>query len=280
MKIHLAAIDLDGTLLNSAKQVTGATAAILRDARKTHGLRVVLASARPPRSTLPFYRQLDLDTPMINYNGALVYDPPSRNVLLHRPLPLEVARALAASARKHYPPVLVSAEILDRWFTDRVDAAYQTETARGYQPDVVGPLDAWLDRPVTKLLFLGEPPGLMKIVAAFRKEFAHQISMVQTESFLLQIMHATVSKEQALRVVAAEMGLDRGEVMAIGDNANDVGMLQWAGVGVAMSNAAPEAIAAADYVTDHHDADGAAKAIHEIIVKGIKVIKRRRQSGG
>ncbi len=275
MKIHLVAIDLDGTLLNSAKQVTGATAAILRDARKTHGLRVVLASARPPRSALPFYRQLDLDTPMINYNGALVYDPPSQSVLLHRPLPLEVARALVSSARRQEPAVLVSAEILDRWFTDRVDESYQTETARLHAPDVVAPLDSWLDRPVTKLLLLGDPRGLKKIVAAFHKEFTHQISMVQTEPFLLQIMHATVSKEQALRVVAAELGLDRREVMAIGDNANDVGMLKWAGIGVAMSNSAPEALRAADYVADHHDADGAAKAIHEIIVKGLKVAKKR-----
>ena len=276
MKIHLVAIDLDGTLLNSAKKVTDATAAILWGARKTHGLRVVLASARPPRSTLPFYRQLGLDTPMINYNGALVYDPPSQSVLLHRPLPLEVARALVASARRHDPSVLVSAEILDRWFTDRVDAAYQTETARHHDPDVVGPLDSWLDRPVTKLLLLGEPPGLNKIVTAFRKEFTHQIAMVQTEAFLLQVMHATVSKEQALRVVAAEMGLDRREVMAIGDNANDVGMLKWAGIGVAMSNAAPEVLRVADYVAQHNDADGAAKAIHEIIVKGLKVGKKQR----
>ena len=275
MKIHLVAVDLDGTLLNSAKVVTEETAAILRDARVTHGLRVVLASARPPRSTLPFYRQLDLDTPMISYNGALVYDPSSQSVLLHRPLPLDVARAVVASARRHDAGVLVSAEILDRWFTDRVDESYQTETARLHEPDVVGPLDSWLDRPVTKLLLLGEPLGLKKIVAAFRNEFTHQIAMVQTEPFLLQIMHATVSKEQALRVVAAEMGLDRREVMAIGDNANDVGMLKWAGVGVAMSNAAPDALCAADYVAQHNDADGAAKAIHEIIVKGLKVAKKR-----
>lgn len=274
MKIHLVAIDLDGTLLNSAKQVSETTAAILRDARRTHGLKVVLASARPPRSTLPFYRQLDLDTPMISYNGALVYEPSSQTVLLHRPIPLDVSRALVVAARKHYPPVLVSAEILDRWFTDRVDPAYLTETARSHEPDLIGPMDAWLDRPVTKMLFLGQPVGLMKIVAALRHEFTHQVAMVQTEEFLLQVMHATVSKEQALRTVAAEMGVDRAEVMAIGDNDNDVGMLRWAGVGVALSNASPAAMRAADYVAPTNDADGVARAVHEIIVKGLKVRKR------
>jgi hypothetical protein len=100
------------------------------------------------------------------------------------------------------------------------------------------------------------------------------VSVVQTEGFLLQIMHATVSKEQALRVVAAELGVAREKVMAIGDNANDVGMIKWAGVGVAMSNAAPDALAAADYVTDHHDADGAAKAVRQIVVRGLKVAKK------
>lgn len=274
MKIHLVAIDLDGTLLNSAKQVTETTAAILREVRKTHGVKVVLASARPPRSTLPFYRQLALDTPMVNYNGALVYDPPSQTVLLHRPIPLDVSRALVEVARRHYPAVLVSAEILDRWFTDRIDEAYLTETARTHAPDVVAPTDAWLDRPVTKLLFLGQPEGLAKVIAAFRREFTHQVAMVQTEEFLLQIMHATVSKEQALRTVAAEMGIDRREVMAIGDHDNDVGMLRWAGVGVALSNGSPAALRAADFVAPTNDADGAAHAIHEIIVKGLKVSKK------
>jgi hypothetical protein len=59
--------------------------------------------------------------------------------------------------------------------------------------------------------------------------------------------------------------------MAIGDNANDVAMLRWAGIAVAMSNAAPQALAVADYVTDDHNADGAANAIHNIIVRGLKV---------
>ena len=132
---------------------------------------MVLASA-PPRSVLPFYRQLDLDTPMINYNGALVYDPPSRNVLLHRPIPLATARSLVMLARLKYPAVLVSAEILDRWFTDRFDPSYQTETAKPQDPDVIGPVDSWLDAPVTKLLLLGQPQGLMKVVMAIRKHCA------------------------------------------------------------------------------------------------------------
>ena len=274
MPIHLIAIDLDGTLLNSSKRITAATEAILRDARRTKGVRIVLASARPPRTIMPFYRQLDLDTPTINYNGALVYDPPSKRVLMHRPIAMRTARRILKLARELYPQAIISAEILDRWCTDRVSEQYLTATALTHKPDVVAPIDQWLTEPVTKLLILGLDDRLGEIAAAIQKDFPYQVSMVQTEGHLLQIMHATVSKAQALRVVAGELGIGREEVMAIGDNANDVAMLRWAGIGVAMANAAPSAVAAADYVTDHQDADGAAKAIRRLIVRGLPLKKR------
>ncbi|MFB3892246.1 MAG: Cof-type HAD-IIB family hydrolase [Phycisphaerae bacterium] len=267
MKIHLLAIDLDGTLLNTAKRITQPTAAAIAAARKA-GVRVVLASARPPRTVLPYYAQLELDAPMINYNGALVFDPPSSRVLMHRPVPAKVARGIAVLAREQYADVLVSAEILDRWYTDRVDSAYLTETARLYKPDLIAPMDRWLSEAVTKLLLLGEPARLAELIGPIHKHFTHQVSVVQTEEFLLQIMHATVSKLQALRVVAAELGVTREQVMAIGDNANDVGMLSWAGTSAAMANATREALAAADFITDHNDADGVAEAIQKAIFDG------------
>ena len=274
-KIRLVAIDLDGTLLNSSKGVTEATAAVLRDAQRMVGLRIVLASARPPRSVMPFYSLLDLDTPMINYNGALVYDPTDKRVVMHRPIPCDTARQIVAIAREAYPDVLVSAEVMDQWFTDRLSQTYLTQTAMTHKPDLVAPIDQWLNQPITKLLLLGEQQGIKMLSELLSRRFLHQVAMVQTEMTLLQIMHATVSKAAALKTVAAELGLEREQVMAIGDNANDVGMLLWAGIGVAMANAAPEVIAAADYVTDHHDADGVAKAIREIVVKGSSAKKRK-----
>lgn len=273
MKISLVAIDLDGTLLNSAKQITKTTAAILRAARQSHGVRIVLATARAPRNVMPFYMLLDLDTPMINYNGALVYDPPSRQVVMHRPIPFETAQRIITTARHMYPEVHVSAEVLDRWYTDRVSEAFLNSSTPAYQPDLIAPIDQWLTKPVTKLLLLGVPDRLNALEEILAMDFTHQITMVHGEPELIQIMHATVSKVQALRVVAAEMKVKREQIMAIGDNANDAGMLKWAGVGVAMANAAPKALDAADLVTDHHDADGAAKAVRRVILRGIDAKK-------
>lgn len=276
MRIHLVAIDIDGTLLNSAKQVTDTTAAMLQVARQEAGVRIVLATARPPRSVMSIYSQLGLDTPLINYNGALVYEPLAKRVLMHKPIGCKASRQIIDLARSVYPEVVVSAEILDQWYTDRFDPSLVTETGRRFRPNVVAPLDQWLTQAVTKLLLLGEPEKLEKVADVVTAKFRRQVTIVQTEWHLLQITHATVSKAQALRVVAGQVGVTSEQVMAIGDNANDVGMLKWAGIGVAMGNAPPVVRAAADYVTDHHDADGAAKAIHEIIIKGID---RRKQAG-
>jgi Cof subfamily protein (haloacid dehalogenase superfamily) len=267
--IHLVAIDLDGTLLNSAKQVTETSAAVLRRVREEGSVHVVLASARPPRTVRPFYDQLALETPMICYNGALVTDPPSGRVILHRPIPRAIARGIIALARRQYSEVLVSAEVLDRWYTDRLDPAYATETAKLVGPDLIAPVDAWPAAAVTKLLLLGEPARLEGLAGAIRRRYLRQVTITKTEEHILQIGHATVSKAKALRAVAGELGVARHQVMAIGDNDNDVEMLAWAEIAVAMGNATPAVLAVADYVTDHHDADGAARAIHRLIVEGL-----------
>ncbi len=268
-KIRLVAIDLDGTLLNSAKQITKTTSAIIEAVRKRVGAHIVLATARPPRSVMPYYSLLKLDTPMINYNGALVFDPTNEKIILHKPLPYELAKGIIYLARKKYPDVLVSAEILDCWFTDRIDKRFLTETARQYKPDVIAPIKNWLKGDVTKLMFLGDESIMLRLAHAILIKFPCRVSIVQTEGFLLQIMRISASKAKALKTIAERLEIPRQQVMAIGDNANDVGMLKWAGVGVAMDNAAVEAKKAADFITDHHDADGAAKAIEKLILKGL-----------
>jgi 5-amino-6-(5-phospho-D-ribitylamino)uracil phosphatase len=266
MKIRLVAIDLDGTLLNSAKEITATTATIIRAAREVAHVKVVLATARPPRTVLPFYSLLGLDTPMINYNGALVHEPHTGRIVLHRPMEAKIAREVAAMGREMFPDILVSAEVLDNWYTDRVEDGWRSETQRLSESYTVAPLGQWMNQPITRLHLLGRRQWLTDIRHAIAARMPRQIAIAWSESSMLQIMNPTAGKRAALRTVAAEMGLDASEVMAIGDNANDAGMLQWAGIGVAMANASPKARSVADYVTDANDADGAAKAIAKLIV--------------
>jgi hypothetical protein len=271
MKIRLIAIDLDGTLLNSRKEISQAALDVIRQVRHEKSVGVVITTARPPRSTLPFYKQLSLRGPMINYNGALVWMPTNGKVLLHQPIPYNIARGIIRWSRERYPSIIVSAEIGDKWYTDAfdpADKAYFTETSRTHKPDVIGPFDDWLNQPVTKLLLLGRPNWLVAVRQAIKEDLPDEVTSVQTEDYLLQIMHSSVSKMAALAKVAAELRVPREEVMAIGDNANDAGMIQWAGVGVAMANGHVTCLQVADHVTDHHDDEGVANVIRHIVLEG------------
>jgi Cof subfamily protein (haloacid dehalogenase superfamily) len=234
--IKLVAVDLDGTLLNDSKQVSEQTACALR-CLPARGVKVVIASARPPRSVRHIYSLLGLDTWQINYNGALIWDEPTKTPIFHRPLGQGVAYRIINDARDLFEEVLVTCEILDKWYTDRFDQTHTTETGRLFKPDVIAPLESLCNGQVTKLLLLGDSPVVSRLESAIADAYMDEVSVVRTDENLIQIMDKRVSKATALQIVARQYGVRMREVMAIGDAPNDVGMLQSAGVAVAMDNA-------------------------------------------
>src|SRR5436309_15403150 len=123
--IRLVAVDLDGTLLNDSKQISERTIDALK-CLPQRGVKVVIASARPPRSVRPIYRELGLDTWQINYNGALIWDEPSQQPVFHRPMHPRLVRMMIERCRDMFEEVLVSCEVLDKWFTDRDEHTYTT----------------------------------------------------------------------------------------------------------------------------------------------------------
>ncbi|HEY7086591.1 MAG TPA: Cof-type HAD-IIB family hydrolase, partial [Tepidisphaeraceae bacterium] len=235
LPIKLIAIDLDGTLLTSDKKIGEQTVQALRCLPE--GVRVVIASARPPRSVRQVYQVLGLSTWQINYNGALIWDEISKQPVFHRPMAGDLARQMIELARDMYDEVLVSCEIMDRWHTDRFDQSFTTETGRLFSPDVVAPCDTFIHQPVTKLMLLGSPAMLARLEMPLRQKFGREVTILQTDRDLLQIMDKRVSKAVALQKVAANYGVPLQQVMAIGDAPNDVGMLQLSGIAVAMDNA-------------------------------------------
>jgi Cof subfamily protein (haloacid dehalogenase superfamily) len=259
--IGLVAVDLDGTLLTDKKQVARRTIRALASL-PGRGVKVVIASARPPRSVRHVYELLGLDTWQINYNGALVWDPANLRVVHHSPLPAAVVWAIVEQARAAFPGVLVSCEILDKWYTDRADQTYTTETGRLFRPDLVAPLAAFLDQPVTKLMFLGPAAMMDALRLAFLAHFP-QVAVVRADPDLIQVTDAGVSKAAALRQVAAAYGVPMERVMAIGDALNDVEMLQSAGVAVAVENAHPAVKAVAHWVAPSNNRHG----VHVALVR-------------
>ena len=267
MNIKLAAIDLDGTLLDEDRSISQrCLAAIARASRA--GVHVVLATARPPRSVRDYHRCCGLRTLTINYNGAMIYDPAREKVIAHEPIAQSLALKVITFARAKMPQVLVSVEIVDQWMTDRLDESFQTEVARAFVPDQIGPLELIITEPVTKLMLLGELESLLVLQQQLSLHFHGQLTIMRADRQLIQIMAPGVSKGAALARVARHYGVAREQVLAIGDAANDLQMLKWAGVAVAVDNADPIIKDAADHVVASNNCDGVAEALERFVLDG------------
>ena len=259
--IKLLAIDLDGTLLDSSKKISKKTLAALKCLPKD--VRIIIASARPPRSVRSFYQSLGLDTWQINYNGALIWDEPANRAVYHRPMPGQLARQIIDSAREIFKEILISCEIMDRLHTDRLDNSFTTETSKLFEPDVIAPHETFCNQPVTKVLLLGDPKKLDQLKPIIQKKFGQKIAIVQTDNHLLEIVNKNVSKAAALKIVAKHYNIALNQILAIGDASNDISMLQMSGIAVAMDNAHESVKKVADWIAPSNNDHG----VHAALVK-------------
>lgn len=266
MAIRLLALDLDGTLLDSEFRIRPHTRAVL-DQALAAGVRICIASGRMYCSAAVYAAELNLDDmPLVAYNGAMVGHYPSGRTLAHYPLDLDLARQLLqyCAARGYYAHVYLD----DRLFVEQVDAK-----ARDYcriadvEAYPVGRLLDFLDRAPTKLLIYEDARQIPAIAADIRQQFGEDINLTTSFPFMLEALHPQASKGQALAEVMARLGLDRSEVMAVGDAPNDLSMLQTAGVAVAMGHGHPSLKQVADYVTAGGASDGVAEAVEALVLR-------------
>ncbi len=260
--IRLVAIDLDGTLLNDSKQVSEKTIKAI-SCLPARGIKVIIATARPPRSVRHIYQQLQLDCFQVNYNGALIWDETRKEAVFHRPIAGMLVREMIAHARSLYADLLVSCEVMDRWFTDRHDPQYTTETGRMFKPDVICSADEFCQHAITKLMFLGHPELMSAVEPFISGPYGDRVTTVRADADLIQVMDRRVSKAVALMKIAEFHGIPMEQVMAIGDAPNDVGMLQVAGVAVAMDNAHERVKQVAHWVAPSNNDHG----VHAALVR-------------
>lgn len=271
MPIRLLAMSVDQTLLRSDGSIAQGVIQACRNAER-NGCAIVLATARPPRGLKSILQALDITGPTINYNGAVIWNPLDNRAQYHEPLPPELARAIVDDARRIEPNVLVALDVLDRWHVDphdpRIDTRFAAQASGLFEPDDIGRMNDHLASPVTKLNLMGEPAQLQPVLGLLREKYwrTRQAALVLTDPHVIQITHPLVDKGIALQRIANRMNLNRDEVMAIGDGANDLGMLEWAGFSVAMGNAIITAKELADAVVPTNDDLGVARAIQRYVL--------------
>ena len=243
----LAAVDLDDTLLGPDKAIGPENAAAIA-ALRAHGVHVTLASGRRHENMVRFHRRLGLRGPIVSCNGALVRDAETDTVLRERLMPPDLAAEVVDAGDRR--GVTQNYYHTDGGLYVREQTGwtelYQTRTdslvtVHGDLHDFAG------SRPL-KIIWIDTADTIAALYAEYAPRYKGRLYVTTTDPEYLEFMADGVSKAEGVAAVAAKMGIDAAEVIAFGDGNNDVPMLEWAGVGVAMDHARPAARAAANVV--------------------------------
>ena len=263
-EFRLAAIDLDGTLLRSDSTLSERSRRALARARET-GIRILLVTARSPRSVREIARDAGLGGLAICANGATLFDRDTETIVHHAPLEATVVHRVVRELRERIPGIAFGWELELRFGSEEGYEA-QRDTVRWPRPDDAFPICdalAW-NEPMTKLLARLPGADLDEVLEIAREICADEAAVTLTGDAFVEVMAAGVAKEAALADVAAELGIPQPAVIAFGDQLTDAGMLRWAGLGVAVANAHSSALEAADEVTASNDDDGVALVLERL----------------
>lgn len=266
MPIKLVAIDLDDTLLDSGLKIADDCLQAINQVQRK-GVLVTLATGRMYSSALTYARQLKVDVPLITYQGALVKNSLSQEVLYYHPLPSQPAVEIInffKQAGVHY----------HSYWEDQICMEALTPEGR-YYASIAGMEPVLVD----DLMSIGSSGEALKIMAVtedrrlllemereLKGRYGDSLNITPSKPFFLEVMARKANKADALRVVAAHYEIEQNEVMAIGDSYNDIEMIEWAGVGVAMGNAWEDVKKAADFVTCSNDEAGVAEALRRFVL--------------
>ena len=254
--IDLIALDLDGTLLAPDETISVRNRTAIKSALAA-GIRVVLVTGRGVDVPIRVSKELGLNLPVICCHGALTKDFGANKTLETIPVPLQYAKPMVELAEREGLSIAIYVD----------EAFYRLEGSEILMEDMRGP--GWHETPSlshiltsapTFIRFLGE-----ESVRRMRREFGDLPLSFRYETWFdfveCAVLNRDASKKNALARLSADFGIPAERVLAIGDSRNDVPMLRWAGIGVAMGNALPEVRESVRYVTASNDRDGVALAI-------------------
>lgn len=247
--------DLDGTLLNAQHELPSWNIEVVQQLTDL-GLKICLASGRTYTSMAPFYRELNLDTPIISYNGAkIVYHDLS---VEENPLPSTVIQELLALSREQRVHLnLYQQEI---WYTENPYCSEAIDYAeKASLSPVGGDLTLISKEPCTKALFIASPERLATLAPLIIERIGDQVDLTSSMPHFLEVLASGVNKGAAITKVCEHLSIPLHETMAFGDGQNDLEMIKVVQHGVAMANAHPRLKAFANDIAPHHDVNGVAR---------------------
>ena len=262
-------VDIDGTLVDSEHVLTGRTRRTLRRAALDCSVSVVPVSARPPHGIYYLQDELDLYGPIVAYSGALVLDS-DRSALLSETMKVSSALKVVTAAKDL--GIHASIYMGEEWYIEEEDrwSRQEAEITRT-RPEQVS-FDEILPKLLReglgphKILCMGEPDQISHLSDRLSDSAGHELSFYGSKPTYLEIMSKGVSKQRAIGLLCSRMGIESSEVISVGDGYNDVDMLVFSGLGVAMGNAPSKVKRAADMVTLTNDQDGLAVVVEQMVI--------------
>ena len=257
------AMDLDRTLLPDSLEFSPATIAAVAAAKRA-GIEPIVATGRMFASARPYAKQLGVTSPLICYQGALVADPTSGEWLLHRPIEVPAALEVIAAVR-------AEGFHMNVYVDDQLCVEAPTPEARTYaaharlEMHVVGNFDTWLRRPTTKIVVVAESAPLDGLQDELRARFGERLFIAKSLPIFLEIASPGVSKGAALRFVCERIGVEVADTIGFGDGANDVELLETAGLGVAVADADVALLDIADWTVPSVSEDGVAGFLQALV---------------
>jgi len=261
--VKLVATDLDGTLVRTDGTVSTYTAGVLAELDR-RGIPVVFVTGRPLRWTRDVFDYVGSHGLAIVSNGALVWDVAGSVPVMERPMETAVALEVAAAIRAVLPGTRFAAETLDGWSMEPDYTSHHVDRRR-FAPLREAVLEELIDRPLLKLLARLDGADPDEFVAAATAAVGDRVNVTHSSFPLLEISALEVTKASTLALVATDLGVKAEDVVAFGDQPNDLPMLSWAGTSYAMADAHPEVTGCATHVAPGHDEDGVARVLARLL---------------
>lgn len=268
MQYRLLSLDLDGTLVTSQGRVTEACKQAVWSFIDAGGV-VALASGRPTRGLWPAQdlKLAEKGGYLLSYNGGKIVNCRTNETIYEKNIPQDLVPVIihmiqdAGMEAISYQDQYVLLEHVDRLWFDREAAVCHMEYKE--VPD----LAAYVTFPVVKLMACGAPEQILALEKQARAAIGSRVDVFRSEDFYLEFVAKGIDKASTLEVLLKHLGLSRENLMACGDSYNDIPMIKYAGLGVAMANSIPEVLEAAGAVTKSNDEDGVAHAIYQYILE-------------
>lgn len=267
-EIKILVLDIDGTLTNSKKEITEETKRAIRMIQE-RGHKVMLASGRPTPGMKRYAEELELEKYggyLLSFNGGRIINSRTGEIVFQKMFPMNLIPSLYQFAKKndcgiltYYGEKIISGTRLDEYIAIE-------SRINGMPVQEVENFVEYVDFDVNKLLMTAPAERAEQYEQFLQEQYGDRISVYRSEPFFIELMPKGVDKASSIDRMLSTVGLTRENTICCGDGYNDLTMIEYAGVGVAMANAQEKVKEKADYITGSNDEDGIVQVIDEFIL--------------